>query len=62
MSEPVSLFPSFMSVGELADFLAVDVGVVVNVFASRSRPGLVEGSVVGQAAAIRVAEILAGVS
>ncbi len=60
MSEPVTLFPSVMTVAELAGFLACDVGVVVSVFDSHSRPGLSSDSLVSQADAIRVAEILAG--
>ncbi len=60
MSEPVSLFPSVMTVADLAGFLACDVGVVVAVFDSHSRPGLDAGSLVSQADAIRVADILAG--
>lgn len=60
MSEPVSLFPSVMTVAELAGFLACDVGVVVAVFDSHSRPGLSAESLVSQADAIRVADVLAG--
>ena len=60
MTEPVTLFPSEMTVQELADFLATDVGVVIAVFDSHSRPGLLPRSVVEQSAAIRVSEILAG--
>jgi len=60
MSGPVTLFPSVMTVGELADFLATDVGVVIRVFASHSRLGMDVGSLVSQAEAIRVSDILAG--